>query len=246
MNFYDIFNIGLENKKNRLNFDSEVSCFQQKINENKKNTPSLSAIYRVKNAELYLELSILSIVAICTEIIIIDNNSSDNTLIIAERVKKHLDGICDVKIYSYNNKLSIAGDNYTLNLTEENSLANYYKFCFSKATSDYVMKCDAHLIYTPVALIKIQKKLNKKRRVIIFKGVEIYGYGLSRERYIFKNDNAYTFVDGEFYEELKFDYKLSKIEQLLSTIFIPCFIHIKRIRYINHLGCDNVVEKIYK
>ncbi|PTS74398.1 hypothetical protein DBR07_17415, partial [Aeromonas sp. HMWF036] len=56
---------------------------------------------------------------------------------------------------------------------------------------------------------------------------------LSFERYVFKNDGSFNFVDGEYYEELKFDYKLSKLEQYRSTIFTPCFIHFKRIRYIN-------------
>ncbi|MCR9412734.1 hypothetical protein NB471_09180, partial [Vibrio alginolyticus] len=63
---------------------------------------------------------------------------------------------------------------------------------------------------------------------------------------IFKNDSSFKFVDGKYYEELKFDYKLSKWEQIRSTIITPCFIHFKRVRYINNLGEANLVEKIYK
>ncbi|WP_283392569.1 glycosyltransferase [Photobacterium phosphoreum] len=240
-----MFNLKLKENRNRLKFDIEVGEFQSNINKNKKLIPSISAVYRVKNAESCLELSILSIASICSEIIIIDNNSSDKTLVIAKKIQQNLSSVCEVKIYAYKNNLSIAGDDYKIGLTTESSLANYYTYCFSKATCDYVMKCDAHLIYTPQSLVKIQKKLKEKRRVIIFRGVELYGMKLSYERYIFKNDNSFKYIDGDCYEELVFDYKLSKIEQIRSTILTPCFIHVKRSCYINYIGSDCLVNKLY-
>ncbi len=239
-------NLSLYKTSERLKFDQIVGEFQYEVNKNKKTLPTLSAIYRVKNAETHLELSVTSIALICSEIIIVDNNSSDKTLDIANELKNKLSDICDVKIYSYNRELAIAGEKYSSSLTKENSLASYYNFAFSKATSDYVMKADAHLLYVPKALLKIQKMLKKNKRVIIFKGVEIYGMKLSFERYIFRNDGTYSFSDGEFYEELKFNYSLSKLEQFLSTIFMPCFVHFKRLRYISMLGSSNLVEKLYK
>ncbi|MGL6308667.1 glycosyltransferase family 2 protein [Aeromonas veronii] len=239
-------NLGLNKTSERLKFDECVGKFQDIINERKKTLPTLSAVFRVKNAETYLELSVTSIALICSEIIIVDNNSSDRTLEIANEIKDKLSNICDVKIYSYNKELAIAGENYGRFLTKENSLASYYDFAFSKATSEYVMKADAHLLYVPKALIKIQDMLKKNKRVIIFRGVEVYGMKLSFERYIFKNDGTYSFVDGIFYEELKFNYRLSKLEQLLSTVFMPCFIHFKRLRYISMLGANDLVEKLYK
>lgn len=232
-------------ENNRLQFDAKVGDFQCVLNKNKKEIPSISAVYRVKNAESFLELSVLSIASICSEVIIIDNNSSDNTLMIAKKIQKNLSSVCKVKIYTYKNNLSIAGDDYKRGLTAESSLANYYTYCFSKATCDYVMKCDAHLIYTPQSLVKIQKKIKEKRRVIIFRGVELYGMKLSYERYIFKNDNSFKYIDGDCYEELVFDYKLSKREQICSTILTPCFIHVKRSCYINYLGSDSLVNKLY-
>ncbi|KPD03160.1 glycosyltransferase [Moellerella wisconsensis] len=246
MSFLNIFKLGLKKTKKRLKFDSQVGKFQNNLILNRKNLPTLSAVFRIKNAETYLEISVTSIAPICTEIIIVDNNSSDKSLEICYRLQEQLRDICDIKIYSYNNRLAIAGENYHNNLSESNSLAAYYTFAFSKATSDYVMKADAHLLYTPLALKKIQNKLSDKRRVIIFKGIEIYGMKLSFEKYIFKNDSTFYFVDGMLYEELKFNYKLSKWEQFTSTIITPCFIHFKRIRYINNLGSSNLVENIYK
>nr|WP_306426790.1 glycosyltransferase [Providencia sp. PROV216] len=242
----NIFKLGLKKTKDRLKFDGQVGSFQKELVLNKKNLPTLSAVFRIKNAEAYLETSVTSIAPICTEIIIVDNNSSDNSLDICYKLQKCLKEICNIKIYSYKNKLSIAGENYYKDLSESSSLAAYYTFAFSKATSDYVMKADAHLLYVPLALKKIQKKLKQKRRVIIFKGVELYGMNLSFERYVFKNDSSFTFIDGKSYEELQFNYKLSKWEQLRSTIITPCFIHFKRIRYINDLNSHNLVENLYK
>lgn len=241
-----MFDIGLKNTLKRLEFDKSVGSIQDDIYKKRASSPTLSAVFRVKNAETYLEVSISSLALICREIIIVDNNSSDATLEIAYRLKDQLSHLCIIKIYCYNHNLAIAGESYSRNLTKENSLAAYYNFAFSKATSDYVMKADAHLLYTPSALIKIQNLMRKNKRVIIFRGVEVYGMKLSFERYVFKNDGSFNFVDGEYYEELKFDYKLSKLEQYRSTIFTPCFIHFKRIRYINMIGQENLVEKLYR
>ncbi|WP_275075575.1 glycosyltransferase [Providencia rettgeri] len=246
MSVSNMFKLGLKKTKKRLKFDDQVGEFQKKLILNKQKLPTLSAVFRIKNAETYLETSVTSIAPICTEIIIIDNNSSDNTLDLCYKLQKKLKEICNIKVYSYKNKLAIAGENYYKNLSESNSLAAYYTYAFSKATSDYVMKADAHLLYIPLALKKIQNKLKQGRRVIIFKGVEIYGLNLSFERYVFKNDSSFTFIDGKSYEELRFNYKLSKWEQLRSTIITPCFIHFKRIRYISDLNSHNLVENMYK
>lgn len=245
MSILNMFNLGLLRTTGRLEFDCQVGAFQKEIMSNKK-LPTLSAVFRIKNAEMYLETSIYSIAPICKEIIIVDNNSSDKSLEICTKIQLQLQDVCDVKIYTYENELAIAGENYCENVTESKSLAAYYTFAFSKATSEYVMKADAHLLYTPLALRKIQNKLKKGNRVIIFRGVELYGMKLSFERYIFKNDSSFKYIDGKLYEELKFNYNISKWEQLRSTIITPCFIHFKRIRYITNLDSNNLVESIYK
>ncbi|WP_272688178.1 glycosyltransferase [Providencia sp. PROV063] len=246
MSALNMFKLELKKTKKRLEFDNQVGNFQKKLILNRKKIPSLSAVFRIKNAETYIETSVMSIAPICTEIIIVDNDSSDSYLEICYKLQEYFKDICNIKIYSYKNKLAIAGENYHRNLSASNSLAAYYTFAFSKATSDYVMKADAHLLYTPLALKKIQCKLKQGKRVIIFKGVELYGMKLSFERYVFKNDSSFTFADGNLYEELRFNYKLSKWEQFRSTIFTPCFIHFKRIRYINDLNSHNLVENLYK
>lgn len=230
----------------RIAYDESVKKYQCDIEKRKGSLPSLTAVYRVKNASLYIELSILSIAPICSEIIIVDNNSSDDTLDKIEQIKEKLKDRVDIRIFTYNKTLAIAGKNYKNELNSENSLAKYYEFCFSKATSDYVMKCDAHLLYNPNIYSKIQTMLNKNRRVIIFRGVEVYGKNLPFERYIFLNDNNFYYKDGDFYEELMFKYKLTKLEQFRSTIFSPVFIHYKRINYFYFNAKKNLVNYLYK
>ncbi|ENM3742947.1 glycosyltransferase [Vibrio cholerae] len=242
----NIFKSELRNTKDRLEFDRRVGAFQKDIILNKHKLPTISAVFRVKNAEAYLELSVFSIAPICSEIIIVDNNSSDNTLELCNKLQEKLKEVCEVKIYSYDRDLAIAGEDYSKYVNEFNSLSSYYTFAFSKATSDFVMKADAHLIYTPSGLRKIQNKLRDGRRVVIFKGVELYGMKLSFERYVFKNDSSFRYVDGDFYEELRFNYKLSKWEQIRSTIITPCFIHFKRVRYVSNLGDVNLVKSLYR
>lgn len=236
----------LKNEEDRTQFDNSVHKLIASIESKKKSLPSISAVYRVKNAEPFLYMSIYSIVPICSEIIIVDNNSSDNTLEIAEKIKAELKGKVEVKIYSYDQDLAIAGSNYKNELKSKGSLAEYYTYCFSKATSEYVMKCDAHLLYNPNGLLAIQSKLANKPRVLVFRGVEIFGLNLPFERYIFKNNDEYMYEDGEFYENLRFDYTLGRLEQFKSTIISPVFLHYKRIVYAKMKSSSAMVYQLYK
>lgn len=238
------FNNGIRGSLPRLEFDDEVNSKIKELMSNRSNLPTLSAIYRVKNVEHCLEVSVCSIAPICSEIIIVDNGSTDNTLFVAERIKNLLEGKVAVRVYEYHNQLAIAGENYRQELNSKNSLAKFYTFCFSKGSSSYLMKCDAHLIYLPSALSVIQKKLSAFPRVLMLRGQEIYGMKLSFEKYIFKNDNNFRYEDGEQYEELKFNFEMSLLEKIRNTIFNPSFIHFKRIKYVC-MRTDNPVKELY-
>ncbi|EAY5740020.1 glycosyltransferase, partial [Salmonella enterica] len=96
----------------RLEFDNYVSTKLKKQVENKKKLPSVAAIYRVKNGAEYIEASILSISSFATQIIVVDNNSMDNTKNIVEKLSNELRDVCDIKLFSYNKKLAIAGSGY--------------------------------------------------------------------------------------------------------------------------------------
>ncbi len=124
------FNIkSIDHKANRTSFDKQSKEYITSIENRKNSLPTISAVFRVKNSSSILESAILSIVPICSEIIIVDNNSTDDTFDVANKIKNDLHGKVDVKIFTYSNQLALAGDGYQSILTEENSLANYYNFC---------------------------------------------------------------------------------------------------------------------
>lgn len=231
-------------KLERIKFDSSIFEYLENIKNDI--TPSLSAIYRVKNGATTIKNSILSISPICNEVIVIDNGSTDETMKIVGELQNELKGICDVKIHTYNNKLALAGDGYIDRVKNDHSLslAKYYNYAFSLGTSEYLLKCDAHCIYVPCELINIQKVLKKKPKVIYYRGCEIYGKKLNFEPYIFRKDSGYEYVDDLKYEKLIIkDVFLNKIKY---CIFRPAFIHVKRISYISMINKKKCVSELYK
>lgn len=224
---------------NRNEHDNLVMNYIGRIIKTRDELPSVGAVYRVKNGESFISASILSIAPICKEIIVVDNNSSDRTIEIVEGLKLSLSKITEIKIFKYENELIKAGVGYKkqLKANPSGSLANYYKFCFSKCSCDYLFKVDAHLIFTPLGLNLIQNKIKMKIPYIRFRCDELYGAISSFEPSIFHKNSGWKFVDGELYEVLTFN-KINIIKKLASFIFRPVSIHIKRIKYIEDVCND--------
>ncbi|PSB76999.1 hypothetical protein FD722_17505 [Photobacterium damselae subsp. damselae] len=230
----------------RTKFDQESKKIIEQINDKKSRLPSIAAIYRVKNGAVYIESSILSIAPLCTEIIFIDNQSSDSTLDIVNRLKNELQDICEIKIYSYNKKIRIAGDGYKSESSNDVSLADFYNYCFSLGESEYLMKVDCHYIFTLKGLEVIQKKIKIKPRFLNYRGVEIFGKKLSFETFLYKNDNNFKYVDSDFYEKLTFKYKISLYEKVKNTIFFPIYIHVKRLSFVKIKNSSVIIKELYK
>ncbi|WP_039987531.1 glycosyltransferase family 2 protein [Vibrio owensii] len=208
-----------------------------KANNITKSRNQISAVYRVKNGGRFLESSILSIAPLCTEIIVVDNNSTDNTKQIVDSISLKFKGVCEIKYFIYDNELSPAGRGYydKVKINPESSLAKFYNFAFSKASCEYIMKVDAHLIYLPSIIPVIQKKLERKPKIVKYGGRELYGLTLGLETYIFRKDLGVYFEDEMEYEVIHFNQKISKSEKLKSYIFKPAFIHIKRLAYVDSI-----------
>lgn len=232
----------------RSSFDIKTKEAICQLNEYKRELPKISAVYRVKNGERTIESSILSVAPICSEIIVVDNGSTDRTINIVEDLRSKLSGVCSVKIFKFNSKVAIAGSSYTKDLAagEMCSLSDFYNFSFSKGSCDYLMKVDSHLIFTFSGLKKIQKKLSKKPRFIMYRGVEIFGKSLSYEIYIYKNDGMFRYVDGEQYECLKFDEEPTLLERITNRIIEPVFIHVKRLSYVVIDASSDLARELYK
>lgn len=230
----------------RTSFDIEVmsKCKNMISSE----YPTISAIYRVKNGAATIEASILSVAPICREIVVIDNKSTDNTIDIVKRLKVQLGDVCDIKLFHFNDKVHVAGSEYLNDIhhSEGVTLAKFYSTAFSYGSSNYLMKVDAHCIFTFSGLERIIRKLKERPRFIIFRGVEIFGKKLSYEAYIFKNDDLFYYEDSPQYELLKFKYKITFFEKLKCTIFTPVFIHLKRLIFLKVDVTNNPAKELYK
>lgn len=222
---------GVRGDFDRDYFDEIVGGKIKEIKEKSSELPSISAIYRVKNGSEYIESAILSVSPLVQEIIIVDNGSTDGTKKIIEKLKLELKGIVNIKTFDYLEKTELAGDGY-LERVKNNplgSLAKYYEYCFSLGTSDYLMKCDAHYIFTAKGLSEIQDKLKLNPDVVYFSGCEIYGKELDYEPSLFKRTCGYQFIDKDRWEKLVFN----KVKSIY--IYIPVFLHVKRLSYIKSI-----------
>ncbi|MCX7205742.1 MAG: glycosyltransferase [Proteobacteria bacterium] len=209
------------------------------------NLPSVAAVYRVKNAAAFLELSVCSILPLCKEIIIVDNNSTDNTREVIESLCLRLKEFADIKYYRYEQKIALAGEGYIdkITLCPDESISKYYEYCFSLPVSEYLLKVDAHCVYTPIAIKKIQSHLVFGSDVIYYRGIEILGKRLSVEPYIFRRSSGYKYSDVKNYELLSFCSK----ELKKSFIFQPGFLHLKRLVYSKYAFVNAPsIQQIYK
>ena len=219
------------------------SLFKDSLSE-RNNLPGVTAVYRVKNAEEFLRGSLISIIPLAQEIVIVDNGSTDNTKEVIDRFTREYGSLVSVRYYEYDKRIGRAGAGYRKELEEypDRSIASFYNFCFSKATKDYVVKVDAHLIYSLNRIRQIQKSLSSGYDIIYYRGLEYLGKILSVEPYVFKRNISWEYFDSESYELLKFNGKYRR-----KFIVNPAFIHIKRIIYISGILNDkNGIDALYE
>ncbi|MBD2820342.1 glycosyltransferase family 2 protein [Xenorhabdus sp. 42] len=241
LSFLSVTSITSKNSKaDRLSFDSYTVDKIKKQLERRENLPSVSAVYRVKNGAEYIESSILSIAPFAKEIIIVDNDSTDNTLAVVNSLAKKLKKTNKFVITKYEKKLAIAGKGYKEQVDKDNdkSLATFYNYCFSLATCDYVIKTDAHCIFSPYGIDTLQDTIKKEYEGVIFRGLEIYGKWLHLELSLYKRSLDFRYLDDELYERLIFNKKIKA-----KRIIKPIFLHIKRLSYIKDI--DHEISPIF-
>lgn len=235
--------------KDRLDFDADIH--QQLVEQHNKREilPKISAVIRVKNGSEYIEASILSIVPIVSEVVIVDNNSTDNTIEIVEKLANELKGICDFNISSYDSIIEFAGKGYSERLKNNpnGSLAKFYNYSFSLAKHEYVMKWDAHAIMFDKANHEIQNKIKNKPDAISFRALEFYGKSMNEELRIYNKDIGIDYIDGDDYELLSFN-KIGQESLRVKKIKIPAYYHIKRLSYnkLLRVNNNNIIEEKYK
>lgn len=178
----------------------EVLIDLENIQSKKVLENGISLIIRAKNEELNIEECIESVVDLVDEIIMVDNNSTDNTL---ELMKKYEKKYKNIKVYEYKINVSRVGIEHTnaIKNKNKNTLGNFYNWCLSKATKYNVFKWDADFICIRNNFIQIIEKYNLKKRNDKF---ALWFTGKT----IFENNNTIYLNYNSFYNEFRiFSYK---------------------------------------
>lgn len=217
---------------NSQSFDRQVIDYWQEIflKESSISRKSISAIYRVKNGGSTLHLAVASIAPLVNEIILVDNNSNDNTREVMEEIKSNLNGIINVKIYQYCNEIARYGPGYSKSLecNPNLSIAKYYNYAYSKATSKYYLKADAGCIFFPDAIKALGANVQANIPIIRFRGMELYGQLMPYEPSLISRDEYNGFEDGKEFEFVSLRHPWRKYSPR-GILLRPAFIQIKRI-----------------
>jgi glycosyltransferase involved in cell wall biosynthesis len=160
----------------------------------------ISLIIRAKNEELNIKECIESVVDLVDEIILVDNNSTDNTLSL---MKFYESKYKNVKVYQYKINVSKVGVEHknALASKNKNTLGTFYNWCLSKATKYNVFKWDADFICIRNNFIQLVNKYDLKNRSDKF---AIWFTGKT----LFEDNNKIYLNYNSFYNEYRiFSYK---------------------------------------
>lgn len=146
------------------NFENLEWLFEYNIDKNafdfSRRRPGISLFARLKNGADFLEKAIESHLPYVDEIILVDNNSTDNTAEICEKFAKNFGE--KVKFFRYTPEVVAVGNEKWAETPENSvhSLVYYYNWTLSKTTCQYVMKLDDDIIATPEIWKYFQKILS--------------------------------------------------------------------------------------
>lgn len=130
----------------------------------------VSAMMRVGDEEEFIEASILSTIDFFDEIIVVLNNSTDNTESIVSDINSE-----KIKIYHYPFRLRPNGPGHKQNNPEDSvySISYYYNWCMSKTSCSHICKWDGD----NVALSRFSqlKDIVLSNNIVWFKGINIVG-----------------------------------------------------------------------
>lgn len=194
-------------------------------------TKSVSAVFRVKNVAHSLWPSYLSIAPLCQEIIIIDNQSTDDTAAIIALIADHCAAHNKRFIHhNYDQPIAAFGQSYQAAVTKDEalSIAKYYDYAFSFVTSDYAIKADAGCLFFPKALHAMKEKIDKNRPLIRMRGMEYYGKTMAYEPRLFSMSSYDGFRDGPQFEIMQIKNKRQKYDPR-NFYLPPAYMHFTRL-----------------
>ncbi|MFY0649824.1 MAG: hypothetical protein JXQ86_04190 [Methylophilaceae bacterium] len=172
----------------------------------------IAVMLRVKNEQEYIYQAIKSLDGCVDSITLIDNQSSDNSILLAKNAAKDIN--VPIKVISYPYEImKVGSENYALfkkNPTSPKLLSNFYNFSLENTIGDYILKWDGDMIATSLFKVKIlQFKKSKFKEILSFRGFNLYD---SNHLLDYDEKKFQSFVS----KNKSFDYK-NFIENWLSS-----------------------------
>jgi glycosyltransferase involved in cell wall biosynthesis len=180
----------------------------------------LSAFVRCKNEEEYIVASLLSVYRVFDELVVVLNNSTDQTRdLVSDLMADHP----KIKLIEYSSECSPIGPGYIdrVRQTPSASLALYYNWCVEQTSFSHVCKWDGDMIATPV-FEQVRNRL-KLADTISFDGYDVIGEkSTDLEARIFRYDPLRAqYRDWDLYEVLHHDYQRNDL------VREKCYLHMK-------------------
>ena len=178
----------------------EVLIDLKNIHHKNRLEKGISLIIRAKNEELNIKSCIESVVDLVDEIILVDNNSTDNTL---NLMKFYESKYQNIRVYQYKINVSKVGVEHKNALANKNknTLGTFYNWCLSKTTKYNIFKWDADFICIRNNFIQLVNKYNLRNRDDKF---AIWFTGKT----LFENNSKVYLNYNSFYNEYRiFSYK---------------------------------------
>lgn len=145
----------------------------------------LSAMFRVKNEEEFLEAAISSVIDLVDQVVLVDNLSEDATpRIIADFARRHPD---KVVAHEYPHRLARSGEeNRALAATRSGRrspslLANFYNWCLARCSEPYILKWDGDTVASDALAPALEKFVASPIQVLWHTGVNLHE---SRDHFI--------------------------------------------------------------
>ena len=126
-----------------------ISEFNIRTSDLPKKNHGISAMLRVKNEAINIKKVIESCLLVFDEVVVIDNNSSDQTVEIVESFKNKIsaDQASKIKIFHYPFDVKKCGqENFDCHENSVHSLAYFYNYAMSKCSFSHIFKWDGDMI----------------------------------------------------------------------------------------------------
>ncbi len=216
---------GLTDKQD---INARITAAIRETASRRESSGTISTVFRVKNAEDTIAVAILSFLQLSSEIVIVDNGSTDGTWDMLLRLQEQLSPQIPVKLFQYPQPVALYGNDYGRAIRQHpnGSIANYYNYSFSKATCEYVLKADAGCVLLPFGARQILEQVASAPAVVMTSGVEVFGRRIDFEPRLFRRDLGLRYVDGEHYEYLDLSAVEGSKKHRIKWIIDPIFIHL--------------------